>query len=57
MGVSLKTRREAGRLSPLTAAYVWCRSVRSGGSDYFCRVYTDGSANSNDADGSWALAP
>ena len=57
MGVSLKTRREAGRLSPLTAAYVWCRSVDSSSSGYFCRVGTDGSALTNDAANSWALAP
>ena len=57
MGVSLKTRREAGRLSPLTAANVWCRSVNSSYSYYFCRVGTDGSANNNNANNSWALAP
>ena len=57
MGVSLKTRREAGRLSPLTAANVWRRSVNSGNSDNFCLVNTDGSANNNNANNSWALAP
>ena len=57
MGVSLKTRREAGRLSPLTAANVWCRSVNSGNSNNFCLVNTDGSANNNNANNSWALAP
>ena len=57
MGVSLKTRREAGRLSPLTAANAWCRSVNSGGSYYVCLVNTDGSANNNNANNSWALAP
>ena len=57
MGVSLKTRREAGRLSPLAAASVWCRSVSSGGSNNFCRVNTDGSANTYYANTSWALAP
>ena len=40
-----------------TAAYVWCRSVYSGHYDYFCLVNTDGSANSNTAYYSWALAP
>lgn len=35
----------------------WCRSVRSSYGDRFCRVYTDGSAGTNYADGSWALAP
>lgn len=57
MGVSLKTRREAGRLSPLTAADVWCRSVGSSGYTTFCLVNTDGSANNNNANNSWALAP
>ena len=57
MGVSLKTRREAGRLSPVTAATVWCRSVYSSSYTYFCRVSTDGSANNNNANNSWALAP
>lgn len=40
-----------------TAAYAWCRSVRSGYTNYFCLVTTDGSAGSINADGSWALAP
>ena len=40
-----------------TAAYVWCRSVDSGDSGGFCRVYTDGSAYYNNAYYSWALAP
>ena len=57
MGVSLKTRREAGRLSPLTAAYAWCRSVYSSYGNIFCLVSTDGSANNNNANNSWALAP
>ena len=57
MGVSLKTRREAGRLSPLTAANVWCRSVNSGNGNGFCLVNTDGSANGGYANVSWALAP
>jgi hypothetical protein len=58
MGVSLKTRREAGRLSPLTAANVWCRSVNSSNNNNnFCLVNTDGSANNNNANNSWALAP
>ena len=57
MGVSLKTRREAGRLSHLTAANVWCRSVNSGNSNNFCLVNTDGNANNNNANNSWALAP
>ena len=57
MGVSLKTRREAGRLSNLTAANAWCRSVNSSNSNNFCLVNTDGSANNNNANNSWALAP
>ena len=57
MGVSLKTRREAGRLSPLTAANVWCRSVNSSNNHRFCLVGTDGSANNYGANLSWALAP
>ena len=40
-----------------TAAYVWCRSVRSSNSGYFCLVYADGSASINTATISWALAP
>lgn len=57
MGVSLKTRREAGRFFPLTAANVWCRSVNSSNSNNFCLVNSDGSANNNNANNSWALAP
>lgn len=57
MGVSLKTRREAGRLFPLTAANAWCRSANSGNNNNFCLVNTDGSANNNNANNSWALAP
>ena len=57
MGVSLKTRREAGRLSPLTAANAWCRSVNSSNSNNFCLVNTDGSADYRYANRSWALAP
>lgn len=40
-----------------TAARAWCRSVNSGNGGYFCLVSSGGSANSNDADISWALAP
>ena len=57
MGVSLKTRREAGWLSPLTAANVWCRSVNSSNSNNFCLVNSDGSAATDTAGTSWALAP
>ena len=40
-----------------TAAHAWCRSVYSGNSTDFCRVYTDGSAYYANANTSWALAP
>lgn len=40
-----------------TAAYVWCRSVRSSNINYFCLVDTDGSAYYSNANYSWALAP
>ena len=40
-----------------TAANAWCRSVNSGNSNNFCLVNTDGSANNNNANNSWALAP
>lgn len=34
-----------------------CRSVSASNSNYFCRVYTDGSARDYNANRSWALAP
>ena len=40
-----------------TAASVWCRSVRSSNSNYFCLVYTDGRAYYGTASDSWAPAP
>lgn len=40
-----------------TAAYVWCRSVRSSNGTTFCRVNSDGSAYVSSASYSWALAP
>ena len=40
-----------------TAAYAWCRSVRSGRYDGFCLVYTGGGAGISGANSSWALAP
>ena len=40
-----------------TAAFAWCRSVRSGGGSIFCLVGTDGSAYYYYAYYSWALAP
>lgn len=40
-----------------TTANAWCRSVYAGYSYFFCRVGTDGTANSSDAASSWALAP
>lgn len=39
------------------AATVWCRSVYSGNSNYFCLVFTDGGAGTVSAYFSWALAP
>lgn len=42
---------------PLTAANAWCRSVNSSNNNNFCLVNTDGSANNNNANNSWALAP
>lgn len=38
-------------------AGVWCRSVHSSNSNFFCRVNTDGSAYYYYANYSWALAP
>ena len=56
MGVSLKTcRGRQGGVS--TAANAWCRSVNSSNSNNFCLVNTDGSANNNNANNSWAVAP
>ena len=40
-----------------TAAYAWCRSVAATNSSNFCLVSTDGSANTDDAGLSWAVAP
>lgn len=40
-----------------TAVRYWCRSAYSGGSDLFCRVYTDGDAASGSAHYSSGLAP
>lgn len=40
-----------------TAAYAWCRSVYAGDTNDFCLVYTNGTANSNNAYFSWAVAP
>lgn len=40
-----------------TAALVWCRSVFSGSTGLFCLVYSDGSAGTDGAAYSWALAP
>lgn len=39
------------------AANAWCRSVRSNRSGYFCRVYSDGSADFSSTGYSWVLAP
>ena len=40
-----------------TAAHHWCRSVYVGTADYFCRVHTNGSANTTVAHYSWGAAP
>lgn len=40
-----------------TAAYVWCRSVRAGGTSIFCLLGSDGSATSTGAYVSWGVAP
>ena len=40
-----------------TAAHTWCRSVRSGSSGFFCRVYTGGGASNYGADCSYGVAP
>ena len=40
-----------------TAAHHWCRSVYVGGTHYFCRVNTNGSASNNGANNSWGAAP
>ena len=40
-----------------TAAYHWCRSVCVGNTSNFCRVHTNGSAYSGNADSSWGAAP
>ena len=40
-----------------TAVDAWCRSVYASNSNNFCLVRTDGTASSNSADGSRAVAP
>lgn len=40
-----------------TAVYHWCRSADCGGGDFFCRVYTNGTASRGGADRSGGLAP
>ena len=40
-----------------TAAYAWCRSVYSGGSNFFCLVGTDGGASYYGANNSRGVAP
>ena len=40
-----------------TAVVAWCRSVYASRSYSFCLVTTDGTANDNGADSSWAVAP
>ena len=41
----------------MAAANVWCRSVNSSNSNNFCLVNTDGSANNNNANNSFGVAP
>lgn len=41
----------------LTAANAWCRSVNATNTNNFCLVNTNGSANNNNANNSWAVAP
>ena len=41
----------------MTAANVWCRSVNATNTNNFCLVNTNGSANNNNANNSWAVAP
>ena len=43
--------------NPESAVGAWTRSACAGNDDYFCRVNTDGTPNSYDADISGALAP
>ena len=40
-----------------TAAYAWCRSVYAASTDRFCLVLTGGSATTDSASHSWAVAP
>ena len=40
-----------------SAVYAWCRSVIASGSGRFCLVYTDGTAGTDSAGGSRAVAP
>ena len=39
------------------ACNAWCRSVNASNTNNFCLVNTDGSANNNNANNSWGLAP
>ena len=41
----------------MTAANVWTRSGNSDNSNNFCLVNTDGNANNNNANNSYAVAP
>ncbi len=41
----------------MTAANAWCRSVNAGNTNNFCLVNTNGNANNNNANNSWAVAP
>ena len=41
----------------LTEANVLCRSVNAGNTNNFCLLNSNGSANNNNANNSWAVAP
>ena len=41
----------------MTAANWWLRSVNASNSNNFCLVNTDGSANNNNANNSYGVAP
>ena len=40
-----------------SACLWWLRSVGASGTNFFCSVYTDGSANGSGASGSFGFAP
>ena len=40
----------------MTAVNAWCRSVNATNTNNFCLVNTNGNANNNNANNSWAVA-